>query len=262
MALARSGHPIRCGGALQQHRIQVLQSSVPHGIARLDGGATEMRQQRDILQRQIAGIHLRLAAIDIQPGGSDMPGLQSPRSAPRHPPRHRGRYSPRWHPASWWRAATHSAIFASPHRLAHAWTGRRWSAGPSIRNERALSAPAASAISGNRPDQSCPLRVSRRTPAGSRGTIMRKPSSLISWIQSRPDGGRSAGDGRQGPTNAETRIGGDFSGQRPPASRRSARGIAAHKMALVRVNCGNAMTLTAKQYQRRLGAALPHPAGS
>jgi hypothetical protein len=42
-ALARSRHPIRCGGALQQHRIQVLQSSVPHRIARLDGGAAWWR---------------------------------------------------------------------------------------------------------------------------------------------------------------------------------------------------------------------------
>jgi hypothetical protein len=40
----------------------------------------------------------------------------------------------------------------------------------------------------------------------SRRTIMRKPSSLISWIQSGPDGGRSAGDGRQGSINADTRM--------------------------------------------------------
>jgi hypothetical protein len=46
-----------------------------------------------------------------------------------------------------------------------------------------------------RPDQSCPFRVNSRTPAGSRRTIMRKPSSLISWIQFGPDGGRSAGEG-------------------------------------------------------------------
>jgi hypothetical protein len=34
--------------------------------------------------------------------------------------------------------------------------------------------------------------------------IMRKPSSLISWIQSGPEGRRSAGEGRQGSINAET----------------------------------------------------------
>jgi hypothetical protein len=61
-------------------------------------------------------------------------------------------------------------------------------ASPSIRNDRARSAHAASAISGNRPVQSCPLRVKSRTPAGSRRTIMRKPSSLTSWIQPGPDG--------------------------------------------------------------------------
>src|SRR5262249_35071210 len=64
----------------------------------------------------------------------------------------------------------------------------------------------ASAISGKRPDQSCPLRVISRTPAGSRRAIMRKPSSLTSWIQPGPDGGRSAGEGRQGSINADTRI--------------------------------------------------------
>jgi hypothetical protein len=47
------------------------------GIARIDAGAAEMRQQRDVLQRDIAGIHLRLAVIDIQPGGSDVAGFQS-----------------------------------------------------------------------------------------------------------------------------------------------------------------------------------------
>jgi len=80
---------------------------------------------------------------------------------------------------------------------------------PSIRNERARSLPAAAAISGKRPDQSGPLRVISRTPAGSRRTIMRKPSSFISWIQSGPDGGRSAGEGRQGSINADTRIDAD-----------------------------------------------------
>src|SRR5262245_50693158 len=40
--------------------------------------------------------------------------------------------------------------------------------------------PAASAISGNRSVQSWPLRVSNRAPAGSRRTVMRKPSCLIS----------------------------------------------------------------------------------
>jgi hypothetical protein len=72
--------------------------------------------------------------------------------------------------------------------------------------ERERGARAASAISGKRPVQSCPLRVSRRRLAGSRRTIMRKPSSLISWIQSGPDGGRSAGEGRQGSMNADTRM--------------------------------------------------------
>jgi hypothetical protein len=41
-----------------------------------------------------------------------------------------------------------------------------------------LSAPTAAAISGYRSDQSCLLRVSSRMPAGSRRTIMRKPSCL------------------------------------------------------------------------------------
>jgi hypothetical protein len=93
-------------------------------------------------------------------------------------------------------------------------TGSPWpsqaTASPSIRNERARSAPASSAIRGNRPVRSWPLRVSRRTPAGSRRTIMRKPSSLISWIQSGPEGGRSAGEGRQGSINADTRMWGFF----------------------------------------------------
>jgi hypothetical protein len=77
---------------------------------------------------------------------------------------------------------------------------------------------------GKRPDQSCPLRVISRTPAGSRRTIMRKPSSFISWIQPAPDGGRSAGEGRQGSINADTRIARDFSGRRPLPSSRSASG--------------------------------------
>jgi len=71
---------------------------------------------------------------------------------------------------------------------------------PSIRNERARSLPAAAAISGKRPDQSGPLRVISRTPAGSRRTIMRK--CLISWTQPRPDGGQSAGEGGQCSINA------------------------------------------------------------
>ena len=46
---------------------------------------------------------------------------------------------------------------------------------------------------------------------------MRKPSSLISWTQPEPDGGQSAGEGRQGSINADTRIAGDFSGYQPNA---------------------------------------------
>src|SRR5438045_6208931 len=55
---------------------------------------------------------------------------------------------------------------------------------------------------------------------------MRKPSSFISCSHSRPDGGRSAGKGRQGSINAETRITRDFSGHRPLPSSRSASGLA------------------------------------
>jgi hypothetical protein len=51
---------------------------------------------------------------------------------------------------------------------------------PSSRNERTLSAEAASKICGYRSDQLWLFRVSSRTPAGSRRTIMRKPSCLIS----------------------------------------------------------------------------------
>jgi len=93
-------------------------------------------------------------------------------------------------------------------------------ASPSIRNDRARRASAACAISGNRPVQSCPLRVRRRTPAGSRRTIMRKPSSFISWIQPGPGGGRSAGEGRQGSINADTRVAGFLLGHRPTSSSR------------------------------------------
>jgi hypothetical protein len=42
---------------------------------------------------------------------------------------------------------------------------------PSIRHERALKPQEASTMVGNRPVQSLPLRVSRRTPAGSRRTM-------------------------------------------------------------------------------------------
>jgi hypothetical protein len=45
--------------------------------------------------------------------------------------------------------------------------------------------------------QSMPLRVSSCTLAGSRRAIGRKPSCLISCTQPRPDGGRSAGEGKQ-----------------------------------------------------------------
>jgi hypothetical protein len=51
---------------------------------------------------------------------------------------------------------------------------------------------------GNRPVQSCPLRVKSRTPAVSRRTSMRKPSCLISCSQPAPAGGFAAGLGRQG----------------------------------------------------------------
>jgi hypothetical protein len=71
------------GGPLQQHRIQIVQSPVPYGIARLDGSAAEMRQQRDILQREIAGIDVRLAVKDIQPGGSARSLVFSTASSPR-----------------------------------------------------------------------------------------------------------------------------------------------------------------------------------
>src|SRR5262249_37302916 len=42
-----------------------------------------------------------------------------------------------------------------------------------------------------------------RTLTGSRRAISRKPSCLISWIQSRPHGGRADGDGRQGTIKPE-----------------------------------------------------------
>ena len=60
---------------------------------------------------------------------------------------------------------------------------------PSIRNERARSLPAAAAISGKRPDQSCPLL---RTPAGSRRTMMRK---LLDFADPAP--GRTVGNQRE-----------------------------------------------------------------
>src|SRR5262245_41567394 len=65
-------------------------------------------------------------------------------------------------------------------------------ASPSSRNERTWSAPAASAIRGYRSAQSCPLRVSSRTPAGSRRTISRNPSCLISCSHRPPEGSVSA----------------------------------------------------------------------
>ncbi len=49
-----------------------------------------------------------------------------------------------------------------------------------MRQEFTRNAAAASAMSGKRVVQSMPLRVSSRTPAASRRTIMRKPSCLIS----------------------------------------------------------------------------------
>jgi hypothetical protein len=58
--------------------------------------------------------------------------------------------------------------------------------------------PTAVAIKGKRLVKSLPWRVISRTSALSRRARIRKPSCLISCRQSGPDGGRSAGNGRQG----------------------------------------------------------------
>ena len=73
-------------------------------------------------------------------------------------------------------------------------------ASPSITHERAGSAPTARAMNGNLLLKSCPFRVISRTPALSRLARMRKPSCLISCIQSVPAGGLLAGLGRHGST--------------------------------------------------------------
>jgi hypothetical protein len=49
---------------------------------------------------------------------------------------------------------------------------------------------------------------------------------FISWIQSGPDGGRSADEGRQGSINADARIARALSGHRLLPSSRSASGLA------------------------------------
>jgi hypothetical protein len=65
---------------------------------------------------------------------------------------------------------------------------------PSIRQDLTLRWFTASRISGKRSDQSLPRRVISRMPTES----LRAIRCLISWIQFAPDGGRSAGDGKQG----------------------------------------------------------------
>jgi hypothetical protein len=61
-----------------------------------------------------------------------------------------------------------------------------------------VSAPAASAISGKRPVQSMPLRVSSRTPGGVAADHQPEAVVLDLVNPAGPIGGRSAGDGRQG----------------------------------------------------------------
>jgi hypothetical protein len=63
--------------------------------------------------------------------------------------------------------------------------------------------------------------------------IMRKPSSLISWIQSAPGGGRSAGEGRQDSINADTRMPGLLGHRWPPSTawRGLVKGKAGHSAA-------------------------------
>jgi acyl-CoA synthetase (AMP-forming)/AMP-acid ligase II len=65
---------------------------------------------------------------------------------------------------------------------------------PSIRQDLTLRWFTASRISGKRSDQSLPRRVISRMPTES----LRAIRCLISWIPFAPDGGRSAGDGKQG----------------------------------------------------------------
>ena len=62
---------MRGRNALDQHGGKVFNAAHAHGMARFDGGRTEMRQQRDILKRQVARMDAGFPVIDIEPGGGD-----------------------------------------------------------------------------------------------------------------------------------------------------------------------------------------------
>ena len=54
-----------------QHRGDVIDDHLPHGQARLAGGAAQVRQQHDVVQPQQARVQVGLLLVDIEPGGAN-----------------------------------------------------------------------------------------------------------------------------------------------------------------------------------------------
>src|SRR5262245_37736634 len=59
----------------RQNGGDVVERQKAHGVTRFDGGAGDVRREKDVWQRRQPPIEVRLAAIDVQPGGEEVAGL-------------------------------------------------------------------------------------------------------------------------------------------------------------------------------------------
>ena len=55
-----------------QDRVDPVQDDRAHRVPRLRGRTSQVRQQHDVLQAEIGGVHPWLAIVDVQPGRSDL----------------------------------------------------------------------------------------------------------------------------------------------------------------------------------------------
>src|SRR5262245_64868647 len=60
----------------RQHGGDVVERQKAHGVTGFDRGAGDVRREKDVRQRREPQIEVRLAAIDVEPGGKEVAGLQ------------------------------------------------------------------------------------------------------------------------------------------------------------------------------------------